>query len=476
MKTNIKKEDPWFYDWDWNIPSWYDKNGNFNPLDFYTEKPYKIKWKTFRLKSNPNKKLEDPFDLNNLRFINPQKVKDALINIEKLVSIWKELVCMIWTWWTIPMTLQSWKLKPWLKPSDLQKFAWWWLNERFWIVSFELETQVDSSQMEIDYIWDLVIAMSRFYVNLSEVTKLNFIWFFITHWTDTLISSSTYANVMLWSNYQFSVWFVSSQKTIYDKFSDAWINFAFWLNILSELKLYKKVAIFIIAWWTSWWAYIPANTLKVSDTNVVAFDSPWKNKLMDVSDFLLKWIDTHFIDENERQKTLDDIFHPIILRWNVPISTIVAKIWINPKLLYEQVKSIHDLAIMLVTYGLFTFSPKQVDAILKAVRENNSAIFAANPFSTWSTDHLYAEALYLKEQWITSIHCLEHAAYAKIKWAQAIWWNDIHKMKMFLIGNNFMWEQPYNREPPIEVIEELSKPDWFKIRRIRQPMDSLIKI
>lgn len=66
--------------------------------------------------------------------------------------------------------------------------------------------------------------------------------------------------------------------------------------------------------------------------------------------------------------------------------------------------------------------------------------------------------------------------YAKIKWAQAVWWNDIHKIKMFLIWNNFMWEQPNDWDLPLEVIKENSKTSGFKIRKIWQPVDSLIKL
>jgi hypothetical protein len=44
------------------------------------------------------------------------------------------------------------------------------------------------------------------------------------------------------------------------------------------------------------------------------------------------------------------------------------------------------------------------------------------------------------------------------------------------MGNNFMGEQPYIWEPPLEVVEELAKPNGFRIRRIGQPVDSLIKM
>ncbi|USN59112.1 MAG: asparaginase [Candidatus Peribacteria bacterium] len=363
-----------------------------------------------------------------------------------------------------------------MHPEDLLKFAGGGLDDRFGIVSFELVTQIDSSQMEIDYIADVVIAMSWFYENLSNKAKTRFCGFFVTHGTDTLTQSSTYANVMLGANYPFSVGFVAAQKTVRDKFSDVGVNFTFGLNMLSELRRSRRQAVFATAGGTSGGAYIPAASIKVSDTDVNAFDSPGKEKLMDVSNFVSKGIDNAFIETNESTKTVDDIFQPVILRGHVPISTMFAKIGLNPVVLYEHVKSIKDLAIILVTYGGFTFSPKQVDAIVRAARENNAVLFAANPFPTGSTEHLYAEALYLKEQGITPIHCLEHAAYAKVKWAQAVWGNDIHKIKMFLMGNNFMGEQPYIWEPPLEVIEELSKPNGFKIRKIGQPMDSLVKV
>jgi len=368
------------------------------------------------------------------------------------------------------------KLRPGLSPDDLLKFAWGGLSERFGITSFEFATQIDSSQMEIDYVADIVIAMSWFYENLSNKARNKFCWFFVTHGTDTLGQSSTFANVMLGSNYPFSAGFVAAQKTVQDKFSDVWVNFTFWLNMLSELRRSRRKAIFASLWGTSGGAYMPASSIKVSDSDVNAFDSPGKNKLMDTSNFVSQGIDGHFIDENEKYKTVDDVFQPIVLRKHIPVSTIFAKIGINPDILYEHVKSIQDLAIIMVTYGAFTFSRKQVDAIVKAAKENKAALFAANPFPTWSTEHLYAEALYLTEQGITPIHCLEHAAYAKIKWAQAVWGSDIHKIKMFLIWNNFMGEQPYIWEPPLEVVEELAKPHGFKMRRVGQPVDSLLKM
>lgn len=475
---DVEKENLWFLDWDWNIPSWFNKNWTFDPNKYDPGATYKIKWKTFRLKSNPTQEIEDPFDLDNLRFINKENVIKAFEKLEFLSDTTdKELICMVGTWWTISMTLwEDWKLYPKLTPEYLLKYAWGWLDERYWLVSFEFSTMIDSSQMEIDYMADVVIAMSWIYDNLSKMAKNRFCGFFVTHWTDTLSISATYAHVMLWSNCPFNVWFVAAQKSTVSKFSDVWVNFTYWLNMLSELRRAKKATVFLCMWWTHGWAYIPAATIKSSDSDADAFTSPWRKKTMDTSDFLKKWIDLNFINQNQNQMTIDDIFQPIILRWFTPITTLYANMWMNPSKLYEYVKHIKDFAIILVTYWSFTFWRKQIDAIVDAAKINNTILFATNPFPTWSTSHLYADAVYLSEKWIVPIHCLQHAAYAKIKWGQTVWWNNVEKIKMFLTWNNFIWEQPDEWEQPLEIIQEAMKINWYKMRKIGQPIESLIKI
>lgn len=477
VKKNDDKQSR-FLDGDWKIPSWFDKNGNFHPNDFDPWAPYKIKWKTFRLKSNPTLDIEDPFDLDNLRFINKNVVINSLEKMENLArSNDKNLVCMIWTWWTISMVFWTdWKLYPTLSPDYLLKYAWWWIEENFWVVSFEFNPKIDSSQMELDYIADIVIAMSWFYSNLSWDTRKKFCGFSVTFWTDTLSTSSTYANMMLWANCPFSVWFVASQETVLSRFSDVWTNIKNCLNILLELKSLNKTTVFICIWWTSWWAYNPALTIKTSDSSVDAFSSPWRAKIMDMSNIANRWIDSTFMDCNKNQMSIYDVFQPIIFRWFVNVSVLYANIWINPLKLYDWVLFVKNFAIILVTYGSFTFSKKQINALVESSKKANSMLLAINPFPTGSVDHLYADAVYLREQWILPIQYLQHVVYAKIKWWQTVWWNDIDKIKKFLIWNNFMWEQPNGWDKFIKKDEHWTITDLYDIRRIGQPMDSFAKI
>ncbi|USN59113.1 MAG: hypothetical protein H6767_03365 [Candidatus Peribacteria bacterium] len=107
MKKEVQQH-PWFLDKEGNLPSGFNKQGHFNPVEYDPQVPYVVKGRTYSLKTNPTKLLEDPFDLDNLRFINPERVQRALTNIEELAQkTEKELVCMLGTGGTISMTMQD---------------------------------------------------------------------------------------------------------------------------------------------------------------------------------------------------------------------------------------------------------------------------------------------------------------------------------------------------------------------------------
>ncbi|HRI35656.1 MAG TPA: asparaginase domain-containing protein [bacterium] len=468
----------WFLDKNGNIPSGFDENGTFDPYSFDPGAPYAPKGRLYRLQSNPTQDLEDPFDLDNLRFINKDFVLRAHEQIEHLAATTKkELVCMIATGGTIAMhTNAEGKLVPGISPQYLLQFAGGNLESRFGIVSFSLPTLIDSSQMEIDYIADVVIAMSWFYENLSKEARNRFCGFFVTHGTDTLAFSSTYAHVMLGSNCPFSVGFVAAQKTTESRFTDVGVNFTYCLNMLAELRISRKAAVFLSIGGTSGGAFIPAASLKVSDTDVNAFASPGRHKMMDSSDFLSKGIDLDFVNKNTTSMTVDDVYQPVVLRGFVPLTTLHARVGVDPRKLYDYVKQIRELAIVLVTYGAFTFSRKQINAIVKAAKETDTILMAVNPFPSGSTDHHYADSMYIKEQGIIPIHSLEHAVYAKVKWAQAVFGNDFRKIRFFLTGTNFVGEQPNEWTPPLDIIEENMRLGGYRVRTYGQPRESLDKV
>ena len=137
MATSSKKSAPsavssssdsskqWFLDADGNIPSGFSADGKFDPYAYDPGVPYKAKGRHYRLKSNPNQDLEDPFDLDNLRFINKALVMKAFDEIERLAATTdKELVCMIATGGTIAMSKNAeGKLIPKISPEYLLQFS-----------------------------------------------------------------------------------------------------------------------------------------------------------------------------------------------------------------------------------------------------------------------------------------------------------------------------------------------------------------
>ena len=74
------------------------------------------------------------------------------------------------------------------------------------------------------------------------------------------------------------------------------------------------------------------------------------------------------------------------------------------------------------------------------------------------------------------VQILEHAIYAKIRWAECVYGTDRKKIKFFVAGNNFVGEQPDDWTPPLDVIVELEKNDGFKTRIIGQPKESRDKL
>lgn len=104
-KEEPKQELAWYQDKEGRIVSGYDSTtGKFDPYQFDPGMPYAPKGALYRLASNPTQDLEDPFDLDNLRFIDKQKVIHAKDEIERIATEnTKELVCMIATGGTIAM-------------------------------------------------------------------------------------------------------------------------------------------------------------------------------------------------------------------------------------------------------------------------------------------------------------------------------------------------------------------------------------
>ncbi len=478
-RTVKKSPSGWFRDASGKLYSGFDESGNFHFSQYNPANVCAIKGKTFRLASNPNVIQEDAFDIENIRIINPNSVRAAVAQLEERGECEpeKELVCMIITGGTMSSVYDEYGVARSATSADyLLKFAGSGLAQRFNVITVPFHRLTPSSQMEIDYVADTVIAMSWIYSQLRYHTRSRFAGFIITHGTDTLNICATYAQIMLGPNVPFSAAYVGAQKSITHKITDVGINFSYSLNMLSEFKRHRKNTVFICSGGTQGGAFSPIGAIRVSDTAVNIFDCPGRKKLMNASDFMLSGITSQFLNEFQRTSTTDDVFQPIIFRGYTNVTTIRGQVGVDPEELFQYVSHLDKVAIVLVAYGSFSFNYQQIEAIMRAAEMKNILVFAANQFPTGKFNHVFEETFYLIKKGVVPVQILEHAIYAKIHWAERIYGDDRKKIKFFVAGNNFVGEQPDDWTPPLDVIEELEKNDGFKTRIIGQPKESFYKL
>lgn len=417
---------------------------------------------TYHLDSNPEREFENPFDLNNLRYLDKKVVMHAFEKIESFRNTSKPFFCLIATGGTIASTMQEGSLVPTLDIDYLLSFTGRDLERNYNHASMSFPKLIDSSQMTMDYDADIVIAISWLHKKMSEETKKHFYGFVITHGTDTMSQSSTRITMMLGSNLDFSVGIVGAQTTIDDPFSDVPDNFARCLAVLSLLKQKEKNTVFVYMGGSSGGAYHPSGVLKISDTKVKGFDSQVIPPIVDASDFRkTNHLHVPFFEHYQlvRQNTID-FFQPLILRGFTNTRIIEAQMDISPSELKSYIEYSEALAFILITYGSFSFNKEQIDGIVAAASTKGSLLFGRNPFPTGHSDHLYPEAKYLIHQGIIPLSMLPHAAIVKLSYASALYGSNKHNIKNFMVNNNFIGEQPnhWRSQNKHETMREFGQP------------------
>lgn len=439
----------------WSGASWGE--GDFDPDAFDPAAPYIPKGGTYRLASNPDKPLEDAFDLENLRFFDRKKVERLLSKLEGLAAeiedtrSEKQIVGMIGTGGTIAMTKVDGVLQPRLDPAYLLKYAGGGLDERFQIASVEFPKPIDSSQMEIDYAADLVIVTSWIWSKASTSLKQKFSGFLITHGTDTMSGGGAYITMMFGPRCPFSVGIVGAQRTTEDRFSDVGINVKNALETLAMLREARVPAPFVYMGGTGGGAYNPVGVVKQNDDRVDAFASPVHPQIVSAVNFAVSGPVLEFnrkVDAAMGQLGGYD-FSPKILRGYAPVINVEPKLATDPSVVYQGIKGTHNaVAVVVTTFGSFTVNHKVVRAVQQATKETGKLFFAANPFPLGSTDHDYGPAHELRKSGAHSVHMMPLALIAKLTLGQHVFGNDLERLAAFVTHNNYVGEQPPSWEAP----------------------------
>lgn len=465
----MEQVEPYPLNADGSLPKWFTKDGVWDPNKFDAGELYVPKGEVYELASNPGLKLENPFDLRNLRIINPTDVTSALQSLEEQSVNGRPSLCVIGTGGTISMVLKEGTKRPELDIDSLLDYSGRNLLGSFNRASLSFPELIDSSQMKMDYDADTVIAMSYMWKRMSDQAKKNFRGFVIAHGTDTMAQSATRIQMMLGPNIDFSVGITGSQQSIDNVFNDVGDNLGRSIATLDMLYAADRHTVFLYMGGSAGGALHPSGARKRSDTDINAFESQAIPPILDASNTArVQELQLPFVNEYKRlrHERLDP-FQPVITRGYINSRLIEADMDISSSILAGEIETHGSemVAVILRTYGSFTFDRQQVDAVMRAAKKAGILVFATNPFPVGKVDHEYADAQYIIEQGAIPLHMMPHAAAVKLKLAETIFGRDIGKIEEFMAGNNYVGEQPPTWTPRRTV--------GSKIRGMGQPNESL---
>lgn len=448
------EELPFFYTKDEVCPPWFE-GGRFNPKKYDASFPFKPRGEIYILPSNPTQNLENPYDLRNLRIINPQGVIRALQELEDAnknpQTANRPTICVIATGGTIASAMSKeeqteGEVVASVNIQTIFEFVGRFYKTKYNYSAFSFDPLIDSSQMKLDYDADMVVSMSYIWMKMSPGLRRNFRGFLITHGTDTYAPSLTRIANLSGSNLDFSIGGVSAQETIESSFTDVADNVGRAVATLERLFEVGRKTVFGYAGGSAGGAYTPSGMIKISDADVKAFDSPAMNLIIDASNVQrARAINLPFFDAYSqiRHPQLDP-FQPLIIRGTINSRIIEAQMDIPDG---EYINIIHAYApdvtaVIVKTYGSFTFDEAQVDDIVRGTNERNMLLFATNPFPTGSIEHRYSAALHLLRQGAIPLHMLPHAAVVKLLYGERVYGQDRKLIEAFMTSNNFVGEQP----------------------------------
>ena len=103
---------PYYYTADGQCPPWFEGE-KFVYKKFDPSLPHTPKGETYTLTADKSRKIENPYDLRNLRFINPEFVANALQELEtKNANEPRSAICVIATGGTIATAMVAGELVP----------------------------------------------------------------------------------------------------------------------------------------------------------------------------------------------------------------------------------------------------------------------------------------------------------------------------------------------------------------------------
>lgn len=431
----------------------YKRDGTFNPDAFDPQAPNaKRRGKHYTLTSSGTDLHPDPFDLDNLLFVDKKIVTDFLEQLEAAAEVakreGKKVVAIISTGGTLTMSRdQHGVLVPKLNPQQLVAAAGSGITDDYIPVGMEL-MRIDSSQYEYPFGGDLTIIKSYIWAHASGTLREVLVGFETPHGTDTNVESATNVMAQLGPNIPFNDGFVSAQKTLEDKPNDIGTNI-YLTTVLLELMRRKQLnALFISGGGSSGGALNPAWSAKVSDTKVCAFQSVYGPAYAETEDFTVSGMSTDFQERYRRAMSfdLDDEFRPFIIDGYKSVVEVSAEVARNPKIVHDTIVSAAEkcrgiVGILLTTFGAFTDNNKNLAVVKRLKEQFNLLLFASSPFAQGGA-HDYESARRIQDELGGIITRMSpHAASTTITMANRIWPGDHERIRGFATERDYVGMQ-----------------------------------
>lgn len=298
---------------------------------------------------------------------------------------------------------------------------------------------MDSSQMEIDFIGDMALAMTAIWNSLPSDRKKAFAGFVITLGTDTSVEAVTLLKMMLGPNCPFSVIAVGAMKPMGQESSEGPANFQ---KAIEHLNTLHKQGLATIALRVEGGLYEPSKTHKKSDQIAAAFQGA---KLIDTEQFeTVEKVADRFYSVPEYAYE-QDYTGTVVMRGPTLVKDISSKISRDPMELEEEIAKSSAQAILVKAYPSFTTAMNAQNAILRGAK--GRPVFYINPIQGGKIEHDYEVAKTLAKQGVHSLQLTEHAAEAKLNYALRVFSNDPQKIVDFMMKNDFIGEQPESFSP-----------------------------
>ncbi|HBB02658.1 MAG: hypothetical protein US89_C0005G0071 [Candidatus Peregrinibacteria bacterium GW2011_GWF2_38_29] len=393
--------------------------------------------------NNPAYEFDDPTDPENLRFFNwghdisPRVINGAFMDIE--VRKEKEVAVIgVNLGGTIMMELKEQGLVPTgqigsLFEKHLEKTFPDCACRSFVFPKAKI-TQgseanygIDSSQIEIDFIADVAIAMTCIWNELTEKERRSFAGFVVSMGTDTCVEVMTILKTMLGPDCPFSVVAVGAMKPIGVKGSDGKYNFK---NAFRDLLTLRKRGLSVIGLRVEGGLYDPSKTRKISEKMNPSFQG---EKLINS-----RTGETARTAKPDRfRKVSDEDFKKPYNKTRAfrgvdEVMTIKSSVSKDQFRLMREVRSSESQAILVETYASFTQAMKDLRAITNGAK--GRPIFYVNQVLGGSIDQAYEVAHELKKHGIVPLAMTTETARAKLNLAIRLFGNDRQKIVDYMEG------------------------------------------